>query len=555
MSTRFRTVVVLAALLLGPRAWGQTAPLHELNRVFTLTSTHLVALELDGTIAWMTPLNLPMGGGFPPAGVLVDPRGYLWFANTLTQSLYRYRTDGSFDLSIPLPTTGAISGRYMYSAIDRNGDLYITLREHIWGVGIRSKLVKVTSTPTSASVVWLIDLTPQIFLSSPPNGIAWSTQVDEDGNIWVPLTSEQYAGGRIVKLSPSGTILASIQATCGSFQLNTDRTLITDYYQGFAARVSLTIPPFSPTLPIFASAGGSTPTLAHSHPSNDWFIDNGESLIRYRTTPPPAMGFVEPIGVADPVNNLLNYNLTDPAGFVQTGPVYPGAGFDPLGRQWFIGTRRASGHLMQFFAAKMSTQAPWNVDHFTWISLPVSDSAAVPTGRMGLSLYRYCLIVDPWSDLDQDGVANRNEICSGTNPLDASSTPGSIDRNSLILGQTTNLNLSSPADSNLPYISLLSPNLPWTLLGDGRGIGPDPALDPFAAFWLSPSAGFVTGVAGILDAAGKATLGISIPNVPSLDGTQVNFSYVTLDSSWSNGVKTLFGPQALTLCAPGANCP
>ena len=85
MSTRFRTVVVLAALLLGPRTWGQAAPLHELNRVFTLTSTHLVALELDGTIAWMTPLGFITGAH----GVVVDPRGYLWFADTLSQSLYR----------------------------------------------------------------------------------------------------------------------------------------------------------------------------------------------------------------------------------------------------------------------------------------------------------------------------------------------------------------------------------------------------------------------------------------------------------------------------------
>jgi hypothetical protein len=231
-------------------------------------------------------------------------------------------------------------------------------------------------------------------------------------------------------------------------------------------------------------------------------------------------------------------------------------GFDPLGRLWSVGGAVFGPGLAQAYAGRFAMDANLTREFDVPLGFPYYEAWGMPNNASHVfSLYSYCLIVDAWGDFDGDGVRNRVEICSGTNPCDPASTPGTLAGTSLTIGQTTTLGLSSPLDAGLPYVTLASLGLPIHPLGDGRIVAPSFLSDPFALAWINAPPQWVAGAMGTLDAAGDASLSVTLPPAAALAGTSLWFSYLTLDPAWSSDVRTIFGPISLSLCAPSAPCP
>lgn len=117
----------------------------------------------------------------------------------------------------------------------------------------------------------------------------------------------------------------------------------------------------------------------------------------------------------------------------------------------------------------------------------------------------------------------------------------------LAVGQPSQLKLELPGLGNQQYLLLAS-------LGTSPGIqvGYDRVLhlsyDVFFQFLLAfPNSPLGTGFAGTLDANGRATATLALPNDPILHGLTLNFAPLTLDAQSVTGVGGLYDPIAFTI--------
>ncbi|MEK6861630.1 MAG: S8 family serine peptidase [Nanoarchaeota archaeon] len=108
-----------------------------------------------------------------------------------------------------------------------------------------------------------------------------------------------------------------------------------------------------------------------------------------------------------------------------------------------------------------------------------------------------------------------------------------------IIGQSFNLGINDPLDTNKQYFILASfGNFPVIILPDGRVIYL--TNDGLLTFILqSFNTGLFQNTFGTLDSYGRAMAAISIPNIPALSGLTLYFAYIILDPSAPLGVGTI----------------
>lgn len=106
------------------------------------------------------------------------------------------------------------------------------------------------------------------------------------------------------------------------------------------------------------------------------------------------------------------------------------------------------------------------------------------------------------------------------------------------IGSTINMGVESPADGGLSYVAGLSlGTIPGILLPDRRTVGLNPDwLLSYTTMAVNPH--FRPAV-GVLDAAGKASISLTIPNEPALLNQTVYGGFVVLTASARSGVRRI----------------
>jgi len=112
-------------------------------------------------------------------------------------------------------------------------------------------------------------------------------------------------------------------------------------------------------------------------------------------------------------------------------------------------------------------------------------------------------------------------------------------------GGTVTLNLSAPADGGLPY-----------QIGSSLGTGPIPidtrqlglSLDALLDVTVNGYLPMVfKNYAGFLDAHGKGTGSIDIPNLPALVGVKFFSAFVTIDAKAPSSIKSISPTETIAI--------
>lgn len=541
---KFPTRTLIAFLMAGATIPAQPAPLAEIGRVFVQSATTLAAINLDGTIAW-TNIFTGAGPAEVPLGIALDPGGYLWQSSTAAVVGYpnvvrRFTTAGALLMTVPLPDP--YLSLLTSPAVDRQGDCYVARTVSAPGtpMGVVHRITKISPT---GNFIWDLDVTSQVAMSPSPIGIGTDVKVDEDGGIWTAFGSNpNVLGGRLIRVSSIGQILLSVQAQGNSIQMNPNRTV--RYVQGgdlvcptdcahtvaYDGTVLHQQPSFLPFPGHF---------LAHASNLIFWHsvMSSVHGIIPFGTTPPAPHGY-QPlfIGIGLP----MSYR-----------PV--GVFLDVEGRLW------SSSQYYSGLGAILSAvrhdpplaNGAYPVSSETAFGTPsYFNQGAINWGNYNTA-YNWCLVIDPWGDLDGDGVLNRNEIMEGTNPCDPASASTALSISGLGIGQTATFALSAPGQAQAGYLSALDGPASLLRLPDHRGFGPSPFL-ALPQWWLSAGNAFVSGAAGSLDGSGMASASVQVPNDPALAGAWIRFGFATFDPTWSLGIRSLFGPVSCQIggCGP-----
>ena len=114
-------------------------------------------------------------------------------------------------------------------------------------------------------------------------------------------------------------------------------------------------------------------------------------------------------------------------------------------------------------------------------------------------------------------------------------------------GTLTSFNLDLAPDAGLFFATWLGLTTePPIVLPDGRRIRISPG-DPLAVFATTPGNPLWIGFAGMLDSTGAGTTILGLPNLPYLTGASFHAHAVTLDATFSGGVRTIVGPQGFAI--------
>ncbi len=113
------------------------------------------------------------------------------------------------------------------------------------------------------------------------------------------------------------------------------------------------------------------------------------------------------------------------------------------------------------------------------------------------------------------------------------------------LGQTTLLELTSPAERAHDYLALLGiATTPPIVLPDGRTV---PLADSSLLLLPGSGAGIFTDGFGVLDGSGTAFLRFAVPQVPVLSGVTLFFGFVVLDPHEPLGIGGIADARAVTM--------
>ncbi len=516
----------------------------ECNRVFAQSTTGVAAIELDGTIAWLISYGSP-GGVELPSGIAFDGNGYIWQTTAFPMlapltHVRKFTTAGALVFAVPTgdPLGSIITG----PSTDRLGNCYFGRQVPATGMagGIVNRLTKMGP---GGVVLWDLDLTTVLALSTPPNGQISEVKVDEDGNIWAVLADLVTRGGRVIKVDPAGNVLFSMQAEGESLSMDPQRTV----------RVLRTRIATSSWCIRCAVTLGLDGTFIREDGFNLFpgqFLDHASGLVYwhvfgahltsyaqgYLPTPPP-LGY-QALASGNAGLGLGYSGILTAAGVV----------LDPLGRLWCGGTVFGAPCAVRFDPATPSLWYP--VATITPVGFSHPTSWYWTNTSTKWTAYTWCLTVDPWGDLDGDGVMNRNEIMEGTNPCDPLSHGSQVVITGFALGQTGTITLSAPGQPGAPYATWIDIAPSVLRLGDHRGAAPDP-LGIIPQWWWAPANPLVSGACGVLDGSGSASISVQIPNDPALNGLPLSFGSATGDVTWSLGVRSIFGPMSFQLAGAG----
>ena len=545
---------VLTILCLPTLATAQ-ATVQELNRAYVIEGTKLWAVNSGGGVAWSTTVSTLEHTAWHPC---LDPvREVVWLVEQESLTLRRYSLQGNLEISIPI--SGIPYGTLLKSpAVDRDGNCYLGRIDPDFSplglLGYRDWLMKFNAT---GQLLWEIDITPttwiQVF-----GGVFDKLWIDEDQHVWAYLGSE-----RIIRYDPNGNELFHVFTSFREMVINPDRT-IWHYFTDFN---------FNPTLNRLDKLrlDGTIVQQTITHVAGTQFVSHasgaplrwefplgtpqtaaGEPLIsEFCPSPDPSLGYAfigcGEFGLGDPerLGDVRALALSpDGTRLVGIGQKYAGAG--SLGHQ-----PRLVEYGPYIPSPLPTLPNGYPVASFTDLGPPpIINSTGYNNTTNRYTAYDYCLITDPWGDVDHDGCLNRNEIMAGTNPCDPASFQAKLSLPALQPGGAVSFYLDAPGDAALAYYSVLS-LLPHPYrLADDRLFGPSPLdPDPISPLWLTP--GLVTAAAGTLDGNGQALITTALPADPQLVGLELRFGFATLDPSWSQGVKSLFGPVKLTIGTPG----
>lgn len=504
----------------------------DLNRVFLADAFSLHAIRLDGTIDWQVPLPVVDS----VAGLVVDGHGFVWLADMPYARLLRYDMAGQLSLTVPIP--GPTGTMIRMPAVDRDGNCYVgkLVPDPVANFGFRHWLVKVGA---QGNILWELDLTPQLATSLATPSPIDEVRVDEDGHVWVSmstgLSASQVSGfptfGRLVRVSPQGAVEVSVTPGGWGLQVNPNRTVRVFAGPSFLFDFNGTYLSTNPQ--------PNTGYEAFTHASNARMVFVSNYLYGQQSSPLTGLGFP---------------SLPTAALFPGSGPQSPtvprNAAPDGNGQLWMF----ASDYVTQLVSAIHLGNCPLPCTVYPWQSSTLLSTVIQPTtwyrGTYNegnrFTVYDWCLVVDPWGDLDGDGVMNRNEIMEGTNPSDPASVSLSLTVSGLGIGQTATFAIAAPAQPGRTYLSLASTNPLPHRLNDARAFGPN-LFDPLANLWLLAGPPAVVAQSGVLDGAGQAAIQAAIPADPALVGAGFRFGCLTLETGWSQGIRTLFGPTLLTI--------
>lgn len=514
-----------------------------LNRIFLVTPPELRAWNLDGTLAWASPLPTPVVPTHSYIGLVVDGHGHVWLGdpNPSSWRVARYSAvTGSMDLVVPT------AGWPCLLAVDRHGHCYVTTRN---GPAAGPLLDHVVKIDPGGQILWDVDLSGQALLSTPPALFTTDIDVDGEGNIWVKMLGGQgTGGGRMIKLAASsGAVLWSIQLTGRSLAI-TPRGEVWTTDSG-----NCPIPLVTNPILAFDLNGQMLAWGANSYGVGDEIVAMADSTLLYHGMATPAVMVIPtnwwawtPVGANGLGSNALS-SFTVPSA---PGGSIPGlrVAIDGNGDLWSFCTGpvippnlgitliRLAGP--DYFASSLTQQYAFFPGSGLTSGLSASNEGTTWT------IYNYANIIDPWGDLDGDGEMNRNELLARTNPCDAASNSAQLAATGLFAGQTALLALSALGDAGLPYATILSLTPGVFDIHDGRALPLNPS-DPLALWSIAAGNGAVSGVLGTLDAQGAAAVTIAIPNMPALAGLNVHIGFFTLSALASQGIKTIFGPRTL----------
>lgn len=177
--------------------------------------------------------------------------------------------------------------------------------------------------------------------------------------------------------------------------------------------------------------------------------------------------------------------------------------------------------------------------------VPQGDSTwGAPPLRGAPTLHTFALYTDPLGDLDGDGILNRSELVSGSNPFVASGPALvlTITYPPAATGGWLVLDYSLPGEAGMPYFAPLSLTATRSsVLGQWAPI--DVAMDPLVSYaWSSQS--WLTGTLGTTDATGSFQVQLNVPpSIPA--GTTIFSTFATADQGLTS-LRLVGAPHLVT---------
>jgi hypothetical protein len=127
------------------------------------------------------------------------------------------------------------------------------------------------------------------------------------------------------------------------------------------------------------------------------------------------------------------------------------------------------------------------------------------------TLHTYALYTDPMGDLDGDGIPNRQELQSGSNPFVSSPPPVSLTMTvpPAMTGGWVTLQYTAPTEAGMPAFA------PFTTRVEPEWFGtrsvPVSMADPFIPWCLMTNLPWLSGTLGVMDANGQLSVRLRVP--------------------------------------------
>jgi streptogramin lyase len=436
----------------------------------------------------------------------------IWVANTAGNSVMKIqRGSATVVNTVTLPT-----GRPIGVAVDPSGGAWIANQNgaaihSVSSAGTVNGTYPATGRPTSLALdqnlnVWVAPLTGNVFKYSPSGTLlltvstggtaALGIAVDSAGDIW---TSDGSAS-KTWKISPSGTILLTLSYAAHRVPVVDHNDNI--FTTGFTSSTARKYANDGTVLGTFSTPGfTSHQGMAVDRENNVWMTAQGTSVLKMSNT-----------------GTILG-------SFATGGTMVVSAIVDGLGEIWVCNYGSA------------------NVTHMMPDGTPVGG--LIPVGPSPYAFgdgsgFQRAVFADPFGDVDLDGHRNNAEAVAGSNVFDAASIPCSLAfGGDMKPGGTATLLYTdlTKAGPGAPYAMACSlSNLSVIPISKKRRI--DLTADGLFFLSLQLPAVFRNFV-GTLDAAGRATGTIQIPNVPALSSVPIHCTAVTVDPTAPQGIRSI----------------
>ncbi|MBN2195762.1 MAG: NHL repeat-containing protein [Polyangiaceae bacterium] len=436
----------------------------------------------------------------------------IWVANSAGNSVMKIQRGAAAVVrTVALPTGGPIG-----VAVDPTGGAWIANQSgaaihSISSAGTLTGTYAVAGQPTSLALdhklnVWVAPITGEVYkysssgtllltVSTPGIGV-FGIAVDGAGDIW----AADGRASRTWKISPAGTILLTLSYPAHRIPVvdHNDNIFTTGFGNGNARKYADdgTLLGTYPT-PGFTSHQG----MAVDREDNVWMTAQGTSVLKMSNT-----------------GTVLG-------SFASGGTIVVSAIVDGLGDIWVC--NHGSG----------------NVTHMKPDGTRVGGLITVGPNPFVFgdgSGFQRAVFTDPFGDVDMDGHRNNAEAVAGSNVFDAASIPCSLscggDRKpggtaTLLYTDLTKFGAGAPyamacSLSNLGVIPI-SKKRQIDLVADGLFVLSLQLPTVFQNF------------AGTLNAAGRATGTIHIPNVPALKDLPLHCTAVTVDPTAPQGIRSI----------------